>query len=176
MTSEERQLLHLVEPNHAIDQSRIWVERVGAHRHQHPLRRILLAEHALHLCTRARRPERIDRRSLEAQGARRKPTIHEGPRSRAMKARGAQPLFRRREVSNRQGARGRRCCVDYPKIDDGRSRPDYNRQIESLAELWQAVDADRQRREFAQLAHHQEPGLPEGRKAAALHGAGNAGG
>lgn len=114
--------------------------------------------------TRARRPERIDRRSLEAQGARRKPTIHEGPRSRAMKARGARPISRRREVSNRPGARGRRRWVDYPKIDNGRSRPDYNQQIESPAELWQAVDADRQRRDFAQLARHQAPGLPEGQK------------
>ena len=104
---------------------------------------------------------RIDHRSLAVQGQGRRPTIHEGPRSRGMQARGARPVSRRRQVRNQPGARRGRRWVDYPKIDRGRSRPDYNRQLESPAELWQAVDADRQRRDLAALRPHQAPGLPE---------------
>ncbi len=117
---------------------------------------------------RAQRPERVDRRTLAAQGQARAPTIHEGPRSRAMKARGAEPLSRRRLVRNGPRARHATRWVDYPAIDRGRSRPDFNRrpspQAESPAELWQAADADRQRRDLARLAPFQAPGLPEGQR------------
>jgi hypothetical protein len=117
--------------------------------------------HANEALSGAGRAERIDRRTLDAQGVRRRPTIHEGPRSRAMKARGAEPRSQRRQVRNQPRARNARRWVDYPKIDRGRSRPDYNRSLESPAELWEAVDNARQRRDFAQLAPHQAPGLPE---------------
>jgi hypothetical protein len=117
--------------------------------------------HANDALEQAGQAARIDHRSLAAQGKRRAPTIHEGPRSRAMKARGARPVSRRRQVRNQPRSRRARRWVDYPKIDKGRSRPEYNQQLESPAELWQAVDDDRQRRDLAQLARHQAPGLPE---------------
>lgn len=120
------------------------------------------ANRALQLAGRA---ERIDRRSLKAQGLRRAPTIHEGPNSRSMQARGAPPRSQRRQVRNQPGARRPHREVDYRSIDRGRSRPDYNQQVnrraESPADLWRAVDEDRQRRDFAKLARHQAPGLPE---------------
>lgn len=124
--------------------------------------RDLWETHANRALAQAGQGERIDRRSLAEQGEARAPTIHEGPRSRAMEARGVPPRSRFRDIRNGQGARRRTRRVDYPTLDKGRSRSAYNRQQrETPAEMWEAIDADRQRREFAQLAPFQGPGLPE---------------
>lgn len=118
--------------------------------------------HANRALEQAGQGERIDRRSLAEQGQARAPTIHEGPRSRAMEARGVPPRSRFRDVRNGQSARSRTRRVDYPALDKGRSRSAYNRQQrETPAEMWEAIDADKQRREFAKLAPFQAPGLPE---------------
>lgn len=106
--------------------------------------------------------ERIDRRSLADQGTDRAPTIHEGPRGRAMEARGAAPTSRSRNVRNGQGARSRTREVDYPAIDQGRSRSAHNRRRrETPAEVWAGIDGERQARELEELAPYRAPGLPE---------------
>ena len=97
---------------------------------------------------------RIDRRTLEAQWIDRKPTIHEGPRARGMAGRGVAPNSRIRTQRNGKGARSRTRHVNYPAIDHGVSRVDYNRGIllpETAADYWAAVDADRQKRELDAL-------------------------
>ncbi|WP_249734834.1 MobA/MobL family protein [Bradyrhizobium sp. sGM-13] len=94
---------------------------------------------------------RIDRRSLQAQGIDRPPTIHEGPNVRAMEARGGRPQSRPRLVRNGRGARNPSRQVDYPSIDRGQTRPAYNRSlkaVETEADFWEAADRDQQRREF----------------------------
>lgn len=94
---------------------------------------------------RAGRPERIDRRSLadQAEAARlagdhekaaaldRKPTIHIGPAPLRMEARGEKPVSK----SKPQGAR----VIDYPNIDKGRSRSDYNAEIIDLNQRREAL-------------------------------------
>lgn len=115
----------------------------------------------------AGRKERIDRRTLEAQGVSREPTIHEGPQSQAMDRRGAQPKSRSRRLRNRPGSRTPHRDVDYRKIDNGRSRPEVNRARqagvrETERDYWDAIDTDNQRREIANLRgihnpHRAEP-------------------
>lgn len=87
---------------------------------------------------RAGRPERIDRRSLadQAEAARlvgdhdkaakldRAPTIHIGPKALAIVEKGLKPV----SAPKAEGAR----VIDYPKIDKGRSRSDYNAEIIDL--------------------------------------------
>ncbi|WP_170145803.1 MobA/MobL family protein, partial [Rhodoplanes elegans] len=53
--------------------------------------RLMWEQHVNAALERAGRSERVDRRTLEAQGLSREPTIHEGPRSREMDRRGARP-------------------------------------------------------------------------------------
>lgn len=74
---------------------------------------------------RAGRPERIDRRTLEAQGIEREAQIHVGPKAKAMEARGAAA-----ESRARTDHRGR--VIDYPEIDQGRSRAERNAEIIDL--------------------------------------------
>lgn len=110
-------------------------------------------EHANRSLARAGHDTRIDRRSLEAQGIDRAPTIHEGPNIRAMEARGARPRSRVRTVRNGPGARQPSRRVDYRSIDRGRTRPAYNRSLsapETETDYWDAIDRDQQRREFAE--------------------------
>lgn len=94
---------------------------------------------------RAGRPERIDHRSLEdqAEAARlvgdhdkaakldRKPTIHVGPAPLRMEARGEKPVSKPKP----EGAR----VIDYPKIDKGRSRSDYNAEIIDINQRREAL-------------------------------------
>lgn len=108
-------------------------------------------QHANRALERAGHQARIDRRSLKAQGIDRAPTIHEGPNVRAMEKRGARPRSRMRNRRNGRGAMQATRQVDYPSIDRGQTRPDYNRALrgqETEADYWQAVDQDAQRREF----------------------------
>lgn len=94
---------------------------------------------------RAGRPERIDRRSLadQAEAARlvgdhekaakldRAPTIHIGPNALAIEAKGLKPV----SAPKAEGAR----VIDYPKIDKGRSRSDYNAEIIDLNQRREAL-------------------------------------
>lgn len=121
--------------------------------------RTLWENHANRALERAGRPERINRRTLEAQGIARAPTVHEGQKAQQMERRGARPESRLRNYRNRPGSRLPRRQVDYRDIDRGRSRPAYNRDIrETPADYWQALDADNQARELEQLrAIHHRP-------------------
>jgi hypothetical protein len=115
---------------------------------------------------------RIDRRTLEEQGIRRKPTIHEGVRARRLSKEGRTPPSRRRSYRNQPRSRSRIRVVDYRKLDKGLSRTAYNRRIrmerESDKDRWAAIDADRQRREIEDLRGIHRPdldgGLARGRK------------
>jgi len=104
--------------------------------------------------------QRIDRRSLRAQGVDRPATIHEGPRAREMDFRGAAPTSRRREARNAPGARSGKRDINYPDIDRGRSRPQYNRMLrakDTEADCWDAIDRDQQQREFDALGFGRAP-------------------
>lgn len=105
---------------------------------------------------------RIDRRTLEAQGIAREPTIHEGVRARKIRSDGRQPRSRLRRVRNGPGARRRSREVRYHEIDAGRSRHAYNQQRavqhESEADLWAAVDHDR---EVHDVVVHREIQRPD---------------
>lgn len=78
------------------------------------------------------RTERIDRRSLKAQGQGRRPQVHEGPNIRAMHQRGARPVSRNRTVRNspyrRRGGPDVR-VVRYAEIDKGMTRVQYNESL-----------------------------------------------
>lgn len=68
---------------------------------------------------------RIDRRTLEAQGIDKKAGIHEGPRARHIEGN-----VRRPESRQRLNGCGR--IIDYPSIDHGRTRREFNAQIIDL--------------------------------------------
>jgi len=121
--------------------------------------RSLWESHANRALEKAGRRERIDRRTLEAQGIEREPTVHEGPRAQQMDRRGARPTSRLRQLRNQPGSRLPHRQVDYRGIDQGRTRPGYNRDVrETPADYWQAIDADKQTRELDQLrAIHHRP-------------------
>lgn len=65
---------------------------------------------------------RIDRRTLIAQGVDRKPGIHEGPRAQHIEGQ-----VRRPESRERINGCGR--LIDYPSIDHGRTRREFNAYI-----------------------------------------------
>lgn len=100
----------------------------------------------------AGRAERIDRRTLKAQGIDRPPTIHEGVRARRVHGRGRRPVSRAVNQRNAALARSRSRMVNYPLLDSGRTRIERNRQLarerEGEREFWDAVDADRVVREW----------------------------
>lgn len=119
-------------------------------------------EHANRALQRAGCQERIDRRTLEAQGVERQPTIHEGPQSQAMDRRGAKPKSRRRILRNRPGSRSAHRSVDYSAIDRGVSRPQLNRSrriggYESEQDYWAAVDAHNVHQEMQELGQAHSP-------------------
>lgn len=119
--------------------------------------RSLWEDHTNRALERAGQEVRIDRRTLEAQGVMREPTVHEGPRAQQMERRGARPESRLRHYRNRPGSRLPHRQVDYRGIDHGRTRPAYNRDIrETPGEYWQALDAADQARELEALRviHH----------------------
>lgn len=65
---------------------------------------------------------RVDRRTLEAQGIDRKATIHEGPRAQHI-----DDHVKRPESQARINGCGR--VIDYPTIDQGRTRREFNAHI-----------------------------------------------
>lgn len=123
--------------------------------------RLLWEEHANRALAAARRPERIDRRTLKAQGIRRKPTIHEGVRARRLRKQRRGLRSRSRDVKNAALARSRSRQVDYPRIDGGQTRADYNAGLkqrpDSDAELWAAYDAQRVQEELSALEAIHQP-------------------
>ncbi|OJU19073.1 MAG: hypothetical protein BGN84_00885 [Afipia sp. 62-7] len=111
----------------------------------------------------AGRPERIDRRTLAAQGIQREPTIHEGPQSQAMDKRGVPASSQRRKLRNRPGSRQPYRHVDYKAIDKGQSRPQLNRSRRASAQenerdYWDTIDRDVRSRELSKLAAIHNPG------------------
>lgn len=81
---------------------------------------------------------RIDRRTLEEQGIDREPQIHVGPNVGAMIEKGITPESRALEVQRIDFATGDRrpIIIDYPAIDSGRTRAEFNEEIkERNAEL-----------------------------------------
>ncbi|MET4802827.1 hypothetical protein ABIA96_005428 [Bradyrhizobium sp. LB11.1] len=113
----------------------------------------------------AGRSERIDRRSLAAQGISRQPTIHEGLSAREMEIRDRRIRSKTVEYRNGTGARSKSRTIDYRKFDQGRSRPAYNRSIrETRADYWEAIEADAREREWFSLGvsskAHRASGLP----------------
>jgi hypothetical protein len=68
---------------------------------------------------------RIDRRTLSAQGIERQAGIHEGPRAQHIEGN-----VRRPESKQRINGCGR--LIDYPSIDRGRTRREFNAQIIDL--------------------------------------------
>ena len=65
---------------------------------------------------------RIDRRTLEAQGIDRQPTIHEGPRAQHIHDNVERP-------QSKQRINGCGRVIDYPFIDQGRTRREFNAHI-----------------------------------------------
>lgn len=77
----------------------------------------------------AGRAERIEHRSLRAQGQARPAQVHEGPNVRAMHKRGVRPRSRDRVLRNspfRKGKAGWTRVVRYADIDRGMTRVEYN--------------------------------------------------
>ena len=72
---------------------------------------------------------RVDHRSLKEQGIDRQPTIHEGPKLRAMLARGVSPLSK-----DRTSKRG--YPVFYTRIDKGLNRAEHNEKIRKQNGNW----------------------------------------
>ncbi len=68
---------------------------------------------------------RVDRRTLEAQGIDRQPTIHEGPRAQHINDNVERP--KSKSVTNGAGR-----VIDYPAIDKGRTRCEFNAHIIDL--------------------------------------------
>ena len=77
---------------------------------------------------------RIDRRTLEAQGIDRKSSIHEGPRAQHIDGNVKRP-----ESQIRINGCGR--VIDYPSIDKGRTRREFNAHIVDL-NLERAAQSD----------------------------------
>lgn len=72
---------------------------------------------------------RIDRRSLKDQGIDRTPQIHVGAEGQHVNTNVARPDSKVREFTNAAGAKHKTRSVDYPKIDAGRTRQEFNDQI-----------------------------------------------
>lgn len=125
--------------------------------------RTLWEEHANRALAQARHPERIDRRTLKAQGIGRKPTIHEGVRARRMRKKRRVLQSRPRDVRNAALARSRTRRVDYPGIDRGQSREAYNAALKARPEieLWEAYDEQQQRDEIEALRAIHRPAVQD---------------
>jgi len=73
--------------------------------------------------------DRIDCRSLEAQGAGRDATVHEGAQAHKLAREGKRPESKVVEFPNAATAKSKERLVDYIKIDNGRTRQEYNRLV-----------------------------------------------
>lgn len=117
--------------------------------------RVLWEAHANRALEQAACRERIDHRTLEAQGIKREPTIHEGVRVRRLVAQGRRVISLPIELKNSAKAWSFSRRVDYRKIDGGRTRPAFNQAVrarDTERAQWAAVDADRLKRELTSQA------------------------
>lgn len=124
--------------------------------------RVLWEDHANGALHKARRPERIDRRSLEARGVKRAPTIHVGVRARQLVRVGRRPNSESRLLKNSVQARTSYRTIDYKNIDQGKSRFEFNVQVRrdglrrSTAareerDYWASIDQDALIRDMKEL-------------------------
>lgn len=110
----------------------------------------------------AKQPARVSRLSLEAQGTKREPTIHEGVRARQLAREGKPFRSQRRRQPNAAKARSRARVVDYPAIDRGTPRRIHNGQVRLRAmelAMWDALDQDRLEREVQAQRRIHRPDL-----------------
>lgn len=91
---------------------------------------------------------RIDRRTLEAQGINREPTIHIGPQAAHVDDFVDRPQSKIKETGN-----GR--TIDYPQIDDGRTRKERHAEIVDFNMEKAARSPDFRTRETAKLQRDQ---------------------
>lgn len=91
---------------------------------------------------------RIDRRTLEAQGIDREPTIHIGPQAAHVDEFVDRPNSKIRETGN-----GR--TIDYPQIDEGRTRKERHAEILDFNLEKAARSPDLRTRETARLQREQ---------------------
>lgn len=94
---------------------------------------------------------RIDRRSLEAQGIDRVPTIHIGPNAAHIETTVQRPESK--TVIEKRGGRER--VIDYPKIDAGRTRQERHAEIVDLNLERDARSPDFATRARAQLRREE---------------------
>jgi len=105
-----------------------------------------------HVCNealaRAGHEARIDRRTLEAQGIDRAPTIHEGPRASHINDNVRRP-------SSKKKVNGAGRVIDYPSIDKGMTRREFNAHIIDLNLERAARSGDPERAVWAQFEKDQ---------------------
>lgn len=104
--------------------------------------------HANAALERAGQDVRIDRRTLSAQGIDREPTIHLGPRAEHIDR-----FVERPKSKTRTTPLGRE--IDYPSIDQGRTRRERNAEIIDLNLERQARSPDLETRVWAQFERGQ---------------------
>lgn len=105
-------------------------------------------QHANHALEGAGHAVRIDRRSLEAQGIDRAPTIHIGPQAAHVEDFVARP-----ESKIRETGQGR--MIDYPQIDEGRTRKERHAEIVDFNIEKAARSKDFRIRETAKMQRDQ---------------------
>lgn len=104
--------------------------------------------HANQALERAGHDVRIDRRSLEAQGIDREPTIHIGPQAAHVDAHVERPRSKKRKTGN-----GR--MIDYPEIDRGRTRKERHAEVVDFNLEKAARSSDFRTRETAKFEREQ---------------------
>lgn len=124
--------------------------------------RKLWEEHANSALARAARPERIDRRTLKAQGIKRRATIHVGVQARELIKKNIMAKSRDRVLRNHCQAHTASRTVAYRAIDAGKLRLAHNVDIRRAnmfvsrsegrsAEYWAAIDEDAFLRDISEL-------------------------
>lgn len=115
--------------------------------------RQLWQHHANMALEKAGRNERIDHRTLQAQGIRRRPTIHIGVRARELVRQNYRAMSRERTVRNHCQAHSTMRKVAYPAIDCGKLRLSHSIDIRRSnlfasraenreADYWASIDED----------------------------------
>ena len=120
---------------------------------------------------------RIDRRTLTAQGIDRTAGVHEGPRAQHIEGRVRRPRSRRR-------VNGCGRVIDYPAIDHGRTRREFNAQIidlnleramrsgDPVRAAWAGFEKEQlaeDRQVLARVAAEEQRHTATARKAAEVH-------
>jgi len=106
-------------------------------------------DHANRALERAGHDVRIDRRTLEAQGIDRAPTIHIGPQAAHVEEFVDRPRSQVRET-------GQGRTIDYPQIDEGRTRKERHAEIVDFNMEKAARSKDFRTRETAKMQREQK--------------------